>query len=203
VPGRPEISPFFQLLSFNGPMYHVFEADEEQLLRDWCVSLAESKPKAPMSLLDAMNYVIDTLRERQVRVSGHEVRISGPDPKRGGETITQSLHLWFDAGNRALLAALADPANGWVVPFDSIASPLTSALLGGNGAMAQAFRSIVPDTDGLTCGNVMAKWIDAGCPLEEPLMATISMLRSTRAVAPIHHLYRRPNGKIWGMGTPH
>lgn len=205
VPGRPEVSPFFELLSFRGPMFHVFTADEEQLLRDWCVSLvAEKNPT--ISLLTAMNYVIDKLRERQVGEPGHMVRLTGPDPdsKKKDGRRTEPLHWWFEQGNRALMSALANPENGWIVPFDSIASPISSSLLAGNGDMATDFRSVVPDSNGATYGNVFAQWIDDGCPLEEVHLEAL-MLRAPRKEPrqPVHRIYRRPNGKIWGMGTPH
>jgi hypothetical protein len=205
VPGRPEVSPFFELLSFRGPMFHVFTADEEQLLRDWCVSLvAEKNPT--ISLLTAMDYVIDKLRQRQVGEPGHTVRLTGPDPDPQKKDVkrTEPLHWWFEQGNRALMSALANPENGWIVPFDSIASPISSSLLAGNGDMATDFRSIVPDSAGATYGNVFAQWIDEGCPLEEPKVQML-MLRVPREAPrqPVHRIYRRPNGKIWGMGTPH
>ncbi len=85
-----------------------------------------------------MDYVIDTLRQRQVGEAGHNVRLTGPEPdkkKKPGKR-TEPLHWWFEQGNRALMAALADPDNGWIVPFDSIASPISSSLLAGNGDMA-------------------------------------------------------------------
>lgn len=201
VPGRPDISPFFRLLSFTGPMYHVFTEDEEQLLRDWCVSLADKDSKK-LTLLEAMNYVIDTLRQRQMGAAGHTVRLAGPDG-HGGST-TRTVGEWFAAGNKALMGALADPANGWVVPFDSIASPLPSTMLSGNGAMASAFRSLVPASGGLTCGNVLAKWIDEGCPTDEARMTQLFVAKDAIAsVQPVHAIYRRKDGRIWGMGTPH
>jgi hypothetical protein len=205
VPGRPEVSPFFELLSFRGPMFHVFTADEEQLLRDWCVSLAAAK-NPTISIIAGMNYVIDTLRQRQVGEPGHNVRLTGPDldPKKKGGMRTEPLHWWFEQGNRALMAALANPDNGWIVPFDSIASPISGSMLAGNGDMAKDFRSIVPDSGGLTCGNVFAQWIDNGCPLDE-VKTEMLLLRKPREAPrqPVHRIYRRPNGKVWGMGTPH
>jgi hypothetical protein len=186
-------------------MFHVFSADEEQLLRDWCVSLTAKKTPT-ISLLTAMNYVIDKLRQRQVGEPGHTVRLTGPDPesKKKDATRTESLHWWFEQGNRALMSALANPENGWIVPFDSIASPISSSLLAGNGDMAADFRSIVPDSGGATYGNVFAQWIDKGCPLDEVKTAML-MLRQPQEEPkqPVHRIYRRPNGKIWGMGTPH
>jgi hypothetical protein len=41
VPGKPEESPFFRLLEFEGgPMYHVFSDEEIDLWRQWTVQLA-------------------------------------------------------------------------------------------------------------------------------------------------------------------
>jgi hypothetical protein len=184
-------------------MYHVFTPAELQLLQDWTVSLAQTDGPS-ISLLAAMNYVIDTLRQRQAGDPGHNVRISGPDPHKKGAKISLSLHGWFEAGNIALMGALAEPENGWIVPWDSIASPLTSSLLAGNGDMARAFRSVVPNTGGLTCGNVLANWIDAGCPLEEKrLLALVAAPPATPKLPTQHRVYQRRNGKTWGMGTPH
>lgn len=204
IPGRPEISPFFQLLSFNGPMYHVFDADEEQLMRDWCFALANSKTQKTKSLLESMDYVIDTLRQRQVGQTGHNVRITGPDPDKKGAKRTEMVHWWFDRGNRPLMSALANPENGWIVPFDSVASPIMASLLAGNGAMASDFRTIVPDTGGQTCGNVLAHWIDQGCPLEEKKLALMAARPERRPGPSVpHRIYHRKDGKVWGMGTPH
>jgi hypothetical protein len=53
---------------------------------------------------------------------------------------------------------------------------------------------------------VFAQWIDAGCPLEEDKKPPhVMMLRKPRELPapPVHRIYRRPNGKVWGMGTPH
>ncbi len=203
IPGRPDASPFFELLSFNGPMYHVFTADEEQLLRDWCVSLAQT-PAKTKTTLEAMDYVIDTLRQRQVGQTGHNVRITGPDPDNNGAIVTQSVHWWFDKGNRALMAALRNEENGWIVQFDSVASPIMASLLAGNGAMATDFRTIVPDSGGLSCGNVLAKWIDEGCLLEEKVQLMAAARPAEKPAATVRHrIYRRKDGKVFGMGTPH
>ncbi len=207
VPGRPEISPFFEIISFRGPMFHVFTPDEEQLLRDWCSSLGTATAEQTNTILQGMDYVINTLRQRQIGEPGHNVRLTGPEPgQTGGAMRTEPLHWWFAQGNRALMAALANPANGWIVPFDSIASPISGSMLAGNGDMAKAFRSIVPDSGGLTCGNVFAQWIDSGCLLEEVKEKPhLMMLRKPREVPrkPVHRIYHRLDGKIWGMGTPH
>jgi len=48
IPGKPDESPFFQLLKFRGGrMYHVFTEDEIQLWRDWTYALAKAHKTAP------------------------------------------------------------------------------------------------------------------------------------------------------------
>lgn len=41
VPGKPDASPFFELLGFRGPMYHVFTEEEINLWRRWTLEEAE------------------------------------------------------------------------------------------------------------------------------------------------------------------
>ena len=42
-------------------------------------------------------------------------------------------------------------------------------------------------------------------PARLPVKTELLMLRQPQEAPrqPVHRLYRRPNGKIWGMGTPH
>jgi hypothetical protein len=43
VPGRPDESQLLHLFTFDGPMYKVFTAAEQQLWRDWIASLSPAK----------------------------------------------------------------------------------------------------------------------------------------------------------------
>ncbi|HLF97559.1 MAG TPA: iron-containing redox enzyme family protein [Methylococcaceae bacterium] len=45
----PETSPLFRAMAFGGPMFGVFDADEEKLLRDWLESPAPDPSAAPFS----------------------------------------------------------------------------------------------------------------------------------------------------------
>jgi hypothetical protein len=42
LPGKPAESPFFKLLEFRGPMYHVFTEEEIKLWRDWTLELGRA-----------------------------------------------------------------------------------------------------------------------------------------------------------------
>ncbi len=58
-------------------MYHVFTADEEQLLQRLCVSLAMTAEPPKKTILQGMDYVVGTCARRQVEQAGHNVRITG------------------------------------------------------------------------------------------------------------------------------
>ena len=78
-----------------------------------------------------------------------------------------------------------------------------ASLLAGNGAMATDFRTMVPDSGGLSCGNVLAKWIDEGCRLDEKLELEAAAPVVKPAVTVRHRIYLRKDGKVFGMGVPH
>jgi L-Lysine epsilon oxidase N-terminal/L-lysine epsilon oxidase C-terminal domain/Iron-containing redox enzyme len=185
VPGQPNISPMMQLMSFNGPMYHVFTQDEQSLWINWIEAgcpLDDSGVQPPdFNVVKAMHVVIDFLRERQQGNIGHNVQLTGPNPFFPAEPehfVTQSIHWWFDLKydsrvadpNGALMSALSFEKNGWVFKGDSARSPIVRSMLSGNGSMAQDFRSILPGTagivpgsPGLTYAEVLIMWIDEGC----------------------------------------
>lgn len=184
VPGRPEASPIFELMSFTGPMFHVFTPAEQKLWHDYVVSLAPPAPLPKFDLDKAMLYVVGTLRQRQSGTPGHQARLTGIDP-RTNVSVSMPISWWFseafskeqDENDWALLAALRNPENGWIVPGSDADSPLLTELLAGNGAMAKAFRDLVPErvtggTDGsdnpgpYSMKQVLAMWVNAGCPIK-------------------------------------
>ncbi|HJZ74250.1 MAG TPA: LodA/GoxA family CTQ-dependent oxidase [Vicinamibacterales bacterium] len=188
VPGKPDESPIFDLMSFTGPMFHVFTDDEQHLWHDYIASLVPDKPLPKFDLEKAMRYVVNVLRQRQSGTTGHQPLLIGVDPTTGHE-VTKPIAWWFghafgteEDNNEALLGALRNPVNGWIVPGDASTSPLITQLLAGNGDMAQAFRDFVPEevasnapTPGpYTFKQVLAMWTDAGCPIQgvvEPSVA--------------------------------
>ncbi|HEX4965037.1 MAG TPA: LodA/GoxA family CTQ-dependent oxidase [Thermoanaerobaculia bacterium] len=217
IPGRPDISPIFQLMSFNGPMFHVFTDEEQALWRDWILSLTlPQPPDAAAAPYLNMLQVVDVLRQRQQGVTGHNVLLIGPDPEKEGEKITRSIHWWFDLGDDVspaqqqrmddlLLGAISDEANGWIVKGNPAASPLITSLVTGDGEMAQVFRTIAPGTIteqaplGLTFENIIVQWVQAGCPIGVALQAALPAAFAAAARKP----RRRPHRKPYGMGVVH
>lgn len=185
VPGKPDESPIFQLMSFTGPMFHVFTPGEQKLWHDYIVSLGPQIPAPRIDLEKAMLFVVDKLRQRQAGTPGHRARLTGFDPRNGGTTVTMPIEWWFkeqfsdsqEENDYVFLGALRNPVNGWIVPGNPGQSPLLTQLLSGNGDMAQAFREYVPDhvivpnsIDDSTSGpytykQILSMWVDAGCPI--------------------------------------
>jgi len=211
IPGNPDISPIFHLMSFSGPMYHVFTDDEQKLWRDYIISLTEPDPDDPLSVVAAMRELIDYLRERQERNAGHEVLLSGPNPYKSKEKfVTNSIHWWFDL---KMDPQVADPdgafmnalsfegaegikGNGWIVKGDAASSPLVTTMLAGGNAMAKAFSYTAPKTGGQTYKEVIVQWIDQGCPTEEAVHRAALAAAEVKPPQP-------PRRKLLGMGKVH
>ncbi len=218
IPGRPDISPIFELMSFNGPMYHVFTEDEQQLWRDWVVWLAE-KESEKFDLVKQMIQLINFMRERQQGNTGHDVLLKGPNPhwREGGKEderfVTRSIHWWFDldlgseeANAVALMKALATEENGWIKVGDAPQSPIVTAMLSGNNDMAVAFRSIAPGSAGRTYNEILVMWIDNGCPTAAaPKVKPVAVAAEagTARTRVVEAKPKRRRRKIWGQGRVH
>ena len=203
TPGEPDTSPIFQLMAFNGPMFHVFTPAEQKLWRDYIISLGPAPEIPTINLEQAMLFVVDKLRQRQSGTSGHHARLRGVDP-RSGETVTEEIAWWFaqefgptQAENDfVFLRALREPYNGWIVPGNAYASPLLTKMLAGNNAMAAAFREYVPDkvdipkvllqpgqTGPYTYKQILAFWVNDGCPVKGMIEPGLKVQRQAAAKA--------------------
>ena len=196
---------FDDTISDSGSEFFIAHRGAAEAKHDWILSLEAAPAPPPYDQQKALLYVVDSLRQRQQGVAGHHVRLTGPDPQRPGERVTRSIAEWFnvttgsDQGNAdALLRALRDPENGWIVPGEPSDSPWLVSQLGGNGPMAQAFREVVPDTGGLTFKQVFAQWIAAGCPVAGQVAPTFARRAPAPPAAPQPRRRRR-----YGMGKVH
>ncbi|XXY21987.1 LodA/GoxA family CTQ-dependent oxidase [Sorangium sp. So ce216] len=194
VDGEPELSPFFRLTSFEGPMYKVFTDAQLEVWKDWTRALAaEERPVEKYDAGLAMARLLDTFRERQAGAGGHGVLLAGPC-----EHAVKSLSSWFerprdaaeelpeaqrrnrheqlpgklpekpeevDKHTRTLMRVLADPGNGWVVPWSAGRSALVMQMLSGNGPMSRAFQAMSPDRKDRSYRDVVVTWINRGCPM--------------------------------------
>src|SRR5262249_3092735 len=75
----------------------------------------------------------------------------------------KSVAAWFKAGTSAIMGALGDPQNGWIVPNSSATSKFITNLLPSVPGMEEAIRGVnIGGQDGVT---IIKTWIDAGCPI--------------------------------------
>ena len=165
IPGDVEGSRFFELLRPTGPMFRVFTTDEIQIWENWTRSLADATtPSEPETDVTALILrMVQTLRPRQQGTPGHAVNeLAGPTPDG---PVNQPVNWWFDQPAAVLLAALADPANGWVVPGDPAASRFATELASGDHPMARVLAEVAPGTAHKTWRSIAIDWIAAGCPL--------------------------------------
>lgn len=200
IPGKPQESPMFQLMSFNGPMFHVFTPAEQKLWHDYIVSLVPTAPPPKVDLEKAMLYVVDKLRQRQSGSPGHHARLTGLDP-RSGNVVTMPIAWWFSekftadqAGNDyVFLGALRNPVNGWIVPGSAGTSPLITQMLSGDGDMAKAFQDYVPKdvvvsstlddqtSPPYTFKQVLAMWVNDGCRIHDVVEPSLTTQKQTAA----------------------
>jgi hypothetical protein len=212
VPGDPDRSPFFQRISFSGPMFKVFTDAEVDALRAWTLWLAKPAPPPAVDYGVEMADVIATLRGRQGGALGHATHtLNGPDPAapheggKSGKTVQLSVADWFaQAGTHAgvlrFMHALADPDNGWIEPGRPERSPFVNDLLAASNAMGRTFDER-QGTTGLTRREIAVQWIKLGCPV--PGLSTQGgAKRLNQFAAPrAGSLYPRP--RIFGNGAAH
>ncbi|MFI6107532.1 LodA/GoxA family CTQ-dependent oxidase [Streptomyces sp. NPDC051310] len=203
VPGEPEKSPFFELTTFSGPMYKVFEESELELWREWTRSLALPPDGHPhLSPLQAMIRLVDTLRPRQTGSVAHTgIRITGPDPGDPTRTRHESVAWWFTQPTVFLLSAVAHLANELVSP----GRPEESAFLGllaPSTSMGRAYAGVVPGT-GTTGREITINWIAAGCPLPDLTPPANRPLLSAPLPAKAPGAAEKPPMHVYGMGAVH
>lgn len=213
VPGDPDNSKIMQLMSFTGPMFHVFTEDEQALWRTYILSLAA--PVAPdLEETDAerelrerreldrdMVKAISILRQRQTGVPAHGVKLIGPDPDTGAD-VMHSISEWLNKGTtdeevaHAVMSALRDVRNGWVTSGDVKNSPFVTNMASGNNAMAQAFRGEVLGS-GRTYLQTFATWVAKDCPIATVTYSTYKQEKlQARGKLSIRAAAQIPQGKI-------
>ena len=205
VPGDPDNSPFFELLTSDGPMFKIFSEPEIATWREWTMALEQEDqaptaeaPAPPLGAAERMRLLVDTMRARQEGAAAHQgIKLTGPNPANPGEIVTEPVAWWFAQPTSSLIQTIADPANGWIAPGNSADSKFVSDLLRGKNAMARALDGKAPD--GATWAEIAIGWIDAGCPL--PLES--QPVRPLTLLTPPDRVAAHPTGVIHGTGSVH
>jgi hypothetical protein len=205
-PGDPDNSPFFGLLTPDGPMYKVFTETEIETWKSWVRSLpgATADPTAVPSRAtpaERMAYLIDTMRRRQEGQPAHQtMTLTGPDPSDQSQLISQPVAWWFRKPTEAFMQALAHGDRGWILPGDAQHSRLVTDLLQGKNAMARALSVVAPGMDGVTWESIAIDWIKNGCPLPGP---GASNARPLTLLSPPDRVADHPVRKVHGTGSAH
>jgi hypothetical protein len=208
VPGDAAGSPFFDLLTPDGPMYTIFSLADEAVWRDWAESLAAPAGTAPAGATAAafptgpaerMLRLVETLRGRQRGAAAHrEETLAGADPADPKARVREPVAWWFGQPARVLLQAVADPENDWVIPGDAASSRFVTDLVRGNNAMGRALAGTVLGRPDLTWADVAVGWVDAGCPIPDQAPA-----RPLTLLTPAERVAAHPTGAIHGSGSVH
>ena len=101
VPGKPDDSPFFELLGFRGPMYHVFSEEEIRLWRRWTL---EEAGKLQASDTDEPSMAGDAARlhERMAADPALANLLSGARLERLKRVASaRRIGLWLDMADKA------------------------------------------------------------------------------------------------------
>jgi hypothetical protein len=169
--GDPAASRLFALMAFTGPMLKVFSAEDKEALAAWIGSLPPDPVGGALGPGEAMLVLVRKLRPRAAGVPEHQgPRLKGKfvDPARPGVEVevTQPVAWWFQVRQpQRFMAALADRANGWVVPGSVADSRLVTELLSQPRRTARFLTFTVPELGGKTARQVIVEWIAAGCPI--------------------------------------
>jgi Iron-containing redox enzyme len=204
IAGDPASSPFFGLLTSDGPMYGIFTDAEIETWRAWVRSLAvgNAEPAAvfPVTPAEQMVLVIDMMRRRQEGQTAHEsTMLTGPDPDDPAQLISQPVAWWFRQPAESLMRALAREDSGWIIPGDAQHSRLVTDLLQERNAMARALGGPAPGGEGRTWAAIVMDWIDNGCPLPAPA----GEARPLTLLSPPGRVAAHPTKKIHGSGSVH
>jgi hypothetical protein len=194
TPGDAKNSRIFDTMSFTGPMLKVFSAQEKELLAEWINSL----PPAPLGgALDpgqAMRVLVSEFAARGMAVPDHEgFLLTGSylDPAQPDQEVqvTKPVTWWFQLDQpERFMAALSDPANGWIILGNVGESRFVRELLSAPRRMARFLIQTMPEIGDTSARQIIIEWIAAGCPIPgrsaPRLLGAIPVRSNVRADAP-------------------
>jgi hypothetical protein len=165
TPGDPDHSLLLtDRVSYHGPMYKIFTADELKLWADWIRWLGRSTQPETATASDAaslMAQLITKLTSVASRVSAHKSR--NLTTSINGAAVTKSVADWFLEGPVRLMTALRDAQNHLIVQGSAATSPLITDILQNAEFMAASLIAV--SIEGRNGVEILEKWINSGCPL--------------------------------------
>ena len=194
--GNWQDSRLRQLLDFQtGPMYRVFTDAEIALWEAYTNRLGKPLPPASPDLpppARQMTDIVKALRPEQQGVLGHRQAMLAD-----AQGVEHSIEWWFRRPIPDFLHALSDPRHGYIVPGHPGLSRLYTEFAAPTGPMGPIFDLPAPDGSGLSCRDVLARWIRCGCKLLSSGITSLG-LNTPASKRDLH-----PTGRIRGMGGRH
>ncbi|MFJ8713189.1 LodA/GoxA family CTQ-dependent oxidase [Streptomyces violaceus] len=209
TPGDHKRSRLFELFSWNGPMYKVFDEEETGLWREWIDSLGrQPSPPRTFSPLESMVLLTDAMRARPDGFFSDVGAVVGPQPGNPEHLVERPAAWWSLQPTEALLAAVAHPANR--VRGESGeegAARAEGGTQGGTDFVRAFFASVdrpalveeLPVTG--TPQDIVDEWVEVGCPLPDPQVPVTRVSLSTPQ--PVAEPDSPLRVRIHGMGGIH
>jgi L-Lysine epsilon oxidase N-terminal/L-lysine epsilon oxidase C-terminal domain/Iron-containing redox enzyme len=172
TPGDAKNSRIFATMEFGGPMLKVFSAEDKELLAQYINSLPPAPLGTGLDPASAMRVLLRELSARGMAVPDHAgFVLTGTyvDPAQGDELeVRKPVSWWFQINQpERLMAALANPNNGWIIPGNVAESRFVRVLLSEPRRMSRFLIQTVPELGDRSAREVIIDWIAAGCPIPE------------------------------------
>jgi hypothetical protein len=151
----PRKSKFFDLLSFEGPMYKVFTDEDKNIILDWLESLAFNKQPCidPINEdLPVPNNVISIIERLAPLAKRAHDQLTLPDE----QGTSQPFINYIDSPKQLLSAMIR---GGWIIPGSSDRSMFVNRILLNDGPMQGVFSEQDLKT--------FIGWIDQGAVIPE------------------------------------
>ena len=183
MPGNPDQSPLLNyVVSFDGRMFEVFNSTEMDIWRRWISTLKTCKipeHNEKLDSFDAMKNLVVRLGKTGFAEAAHAViPIFGPADNGDPEERKPVLHWLTDSDPLVMMKALINPKNKYIQCGSKEKSLFyTSYTTERSSEMGVRYGRVAADAPELegdphceriwTWRDILGRWIDDGCPLEE------------------------------------
>jgi hypothetical protein len=171
-PGRPDDSRLLNYLTtFYGPMYKVFDQSDLRTWKEWIEWLGSEghtgRSTTYFNKEEAMKELLKYFAQTAAAQSGHQRhRLKLPSKQEPEDLASIFRELLSKSNNlEAFMRAIADPANGYIMPYAPELSTLVVEYLHASRPMGRALDRRFPDINNQIGRKIVVDWITAGCPV--------------------------------------
>jgi hypothetical protein len=201
TPGQPDTSRLItHLTTFKGPMYKVFAGSELDIWKRWIEWLGKEgdtpKPKHFLSRSESMLLLISDMKSQMTASSGHKLYRAHVVTGKKREQMPLA-EIFSSRSSVEIMEFLADPSNGYLIPYKPIKSALIVDLLRPGREMGRHLDRQFPALHNQVGRMIIYEWIAAGCPIPGKPLSTVKVATVTR------RRERRLLTQQYGMGAVH